>query len=126
MPALQVRDFPQPLYDELKVYAAQNHRSIAQQVIVAVEDMIRPKPKITAVPLQQKSTGSVPIDLEGAQQARIEKRRAIFADAEIQPEISSDKLAELLELAQEAQKEWEEDSYNSCLPYMKELNHDCA
>lgn len=41
MPALQVRDFPQELYDELREYAAQNHRSIAQQTIACVESEIR-------------------------------------------------------------------------------------
>lgn len=40
MPALQVRDFPPALYDELKEYAAQNHRSIAQQTVIAVEEML--------------------------------------------------------------------------------------
>lgn len=40
MPALQVRDFPATLYDELRRYAAANHRSIAQQTIIAVEEML--------------------------------------------------------------------------------------
>lgn len=40
MPALQVRDFPATLYDELKECAARNHRSIAQQTIIAVEEML--------------------------------------------------------------------------------------
>lgn len=40
MSALQVRDFPATLYDELKEYAARNHRSIAQQTIIAVEEML--------------------------------------------------------------------------------------
>ena len=40
MPALQVRDFPATLYDELKRYAAANHRSVAQQTIIAVEEML--------------------------------------------------------------------------------------
>ncbi|WP_449316228.1 ribbon-helix-helix domain-containing protein, partial [Rubneribacter sp.] len=40
MPALQVREFPDELYDELKEYAASQHRSMAQQVIVAVEQML--------------------------------------------------------------------------------------
>ncbi len=40
MPALQVRDFPQELYQELKDYAAVNHRSMAQQTIAAVSQMI--------------------------------------------------------------------------------------
>lgn len=40
MPALQVRDFPQELYGELKEFAASNHRSMAQQTIAAVDQMI--------------------------------------------------------------------------------------
>ena len=40
MPALQVRDFPEELYGQLKEYAAANHRSIAQQTIIAVEEML--------------------------------------------------------------------------------------
>lgn len=40
MPALQVRDFPATLYDELKECAARNHRSVAQQTIIAVEEML--------------------------------------------------------------------------------------
>lgn len=40
MPALQVRDFPDDLYEQLKAYAASQHRSIAQQTIVAVEQML--------------------------------------------------------------------------------------
>ncbi len=41
MPALQVRDFPDDLYDELREYATRNHRSIAQQTIACVEDELR-------------------------------------------------------------------------------------
>ncbi len=37
MPALQVREFPDELYSQLKSFAAQNHRSIAQQTIACVE-----------------------------------------------------------------------------------------
>ena len=40
MPALQVRDFPDDLYEQLKTYAASQHRSVAQQTIVAVEQML--------------------------------------------------------------------------------------
>lgn len=40
MPALQVRDFPEDLYEKLRAYAAANHRSIAQQTIIAVELMV--------------------------------------------------------------------------------------
>ena len=40
MPALQVRDFPQTLYEQLRDFAQANHRSIAQQTIAAVDQMI--------------------------------------------------------------------------------------
>ena len=40
MPALQVRDFPEDLYEKLKEVAAREHRSVAQQTIVAVEAMV--------------------------------------------------------------------------------------
>ena len=41
MPALQVRDFPDELYERLKVAAVRDHRSIAQQTIALVEEGIR-------------------------------------------------------------------------------------
>ena len=41
MPALQVRDFPDELYAQLKESATADHRSIAQQTIVAVEHFLR-------------------------------------------------------------------------------------
>jgi len=37
MVALQVRDFPPELYEELRACAQREHRSIAQQTIVAVQ-----------------------------------------------------------------------------------------
>lgn len=40
MTALQVRDFPAELYEELRAYASANHRSMAQQTIAAVAQMI--------------------------------------------------------------------------------------
>lgn len=40
MPALQVRDFPEELYERLKECAASQHRSVAQQTIIAVERMV--------------------------------------------------------------------------------------
>lgn len=40
MPALQVRDFPDDLYEELKERAREEHRSIAQQTIACVEQAL--------------------------------------------------------------------------------------
>lgn len=36
MPALQVRNFPDELYEELREHALREHRSIAQETVVAV------------------------------------------------------------------------------------------
>ena len=41
MPALQVRDFPQDLYADLKSYAEAHRRSIAQQTVACVERVVR-------------------------------------------------------------------------------------
>ena len=40
MPSVQVKEFPQGLYDELKAYAETQHRSMSQQLIVAAEQMM--------------------------------------------------------------------------------------
>lgn len=85
MPALQVRDFPDELYEQLKTYAASQHRSVAQQTIVAVEQMLAdanashywdgatlrraaPKPRIFEC------------DTAVARAARIKKRKELFAE----------------------------------------------
>ena len=48
MPALQVRDFPEDLYEELRAAAVRNHRSIAQQTIAYVEAGLRGETAKTA------------------------------------------------------------------------------
>lgn len=40
MPALQVRDFPQGFYEEFRSYSALHHRSMAQQTVAAVDQML--------------------------------------------------------------------------------------
>lgn len=72
MPALQVRDFPDELYSELKSYAAANHRSIAQQTIACVEEVLS---RIDQVPLTQTSPEESDIEVsaqiaEAAHRAR--------------------------------------------------------
>lgn len=104
MPALQVRDFPDELYVQLKECADNEHRSIAQQTIVAVEEMLRARASAAeqregrAVPVGTeaqdalvdrvadavaKRTAHTPSYLdfstEAERQARIQKRKEIFA-----------------------------------------------
>ena len=40
MPALQVRDFPEDLYEDLRAKAKENHRSFTQETIVAVKQYL--------------------------------------------------------------------------------------
>lgn len=74
MPALQVRDFPDDLYVGLKEYAAQQHRSIAQQTICAVEEMLTRQ--------EERANGKAAriISFESLREkdARIAKRRALY------------------------------------------------
>lgn len=41
MPAFQIRDLPECLYDELRLRAQMEHRSMAQQATVAIEQHLR-------------------------------------------------------------------------------------
>ncbi len=86
MPALQVRDFPEELYERLKEYAELNHRSIAQQTIVAVEQMIAADNKNphqenrSSQPSSQRLRFSLNSEAECARRAK--KRKEIFAQAD--------------------------------------------
>ena len=43
MPSLQVRDLPKPIYDKLKALAERERRSMAQQVVVLLEQALATK-----------------------------------------------------------------------------------
>ena len=84
MPALQVRDFPDELYEQLKEYAASQHRSIAQQTIVAVEQMLEAASAShywdgQALHRVERRPRCFDFDTEAQRAARIEKRKALFA-----------------------------------------------
>ncbi len=77
MPALQVRDFPDDLYEELKVYAASQHRSIAQQTIVAVEQMLQAE--ATGAPFSaEHKPHYLAFDTEAERAARIKRKKEVF------------------------------------------------
>lgn len=83
MPALQVRDFPEDTYQRLKEYAASQHRSIAQQTIVAVNRMLdeadaAEHPNFTIVEKSKR---------EETKEERIARRRALFAEINALPSI---------------------------------------
>lgn len=84
MPALQVRDFPDDLYEELKDCAERNHRSIAQQTIVAVEEMLERQNGLYFRGGKQLLRPACPRDLvfdtEAQRAERIEERKALFKE----------------------------------------------
>ena len=43
MPTVQIREFPQPLYDLLSLKAQQHHRSLTQQTIAELEQALQPE-----------------------------------------------------------------------------------
>lgn len=77
MPVLQVRDFPEELYERLRLCAEANRRSIAQQTVVAVEQMLDgsrvepgPSPRI------------IPFETAAAREARVQRKRELFGRAQ--------------------------------------------
>lgn len=75
MPALQVRDFPDHMYEELKAAAQRDHRSIAQQTIYAVEQYLKAQRR--GVEEQDTWTNRTK-QAEDERQERIKKREALF------------------------------------------------
>ena len=111
MPALQVRDFPDDLYEQLKAYAASQHRSIAQQTIVAVEQMLE------AADAQHYWDGHelhrlgrapqvIDFDTDEARAARIEKRKELFAEIDKLPKFDvPDDFPDTVELIRQGREE---------------------
>ena len=79
MPALQIRDLPQGTYDALKLRAEREHRSLAQQATVAIEEHLRLIPGGT---VRERA-----LTEEEERQARIAKRKALFAEIDAAPKI---------------------------------------
>ncbi|MDO4290614.1 MAG: argininosuccinate lyase [Eggerthellaceae bacterium] len=111
MPALQVRDFPDDMYEQLKECAAREHRSIAQQTIAFVEQGIRQYSgeyywdgKTLHRPVQMLG-----FDTEKERLARIEKRKALFSEfKEIEwkgPKPTSEEMVEMLHEMREERTE---------------------
>lgn len=89
MPALQVREFPEPLYEELRAFAAANHRSIAQQTIAAVEQMLHGPQQHDCCRLSSSRDFETQEEIDARMAKRLaileraEERRKKFADREI-------------------------------------------
>lgn len=111
MPALQVRDFPQELYDQLKESAVEDHRSIAQQTVYAVEEMLRMRnirfiePRYLKSVFNDAETNGDFEDIDEERQKRIEKRRKLFAEIhELAKELPKD-LPDPVEMVRQGREE---------------------
>lgn len=109
MPALQVRDFPDDLYEQLKDYAASQHRSIAQQTIVAVEQMLEEKASQRRAEEQPylitPRARIFEYDSEAARVARIKKRKELFARIEANKTKFPDDMPSAVEIIHKGRRE---------------------
>ncbi len=83
MPALQVRDLPEDLYEDLKACAESEHRSIAQQTIVAIEEMLQNRKDPG-----RKSVFTAPIiqfETQAEKEERLRRRQEVFKKMEELP-----------------------------------------
>ena len=87
MPALQVREFPDDLYEQLKQYAASQHRSMAQQTIVAVEQMIEAGNADQGQCVERRP-GYLDFDTKTQRAARIKKRMELFEEIHALPKVA--------------------------------------
>ena len=112
MPALQVRDFPSELYEQLREYSAANHRSIAQQTIFAVDTMINGGSGVDDVlggrgarPFE----GPAVSDFDSQDGERLARKRAILQRAAQRRAKRSAELPEPVEFLAQARTERDED-----------------
>lgn len=114
MPALQVRDFPEDLYEKLKEVAAREHRSVAQQTIVAVEAMV--SGECAPAKVEPARTLYLDFDTEAKRAARIKKRKELFerskALAEKNPHMRQLSADDIVETVREGREERSEHLFN--------------
>lgn len=108
MPALQVRDFPSDLYEELKLSAEQDHRSIAQQTIALINDSLRNARAQSTTPAI--STHRMPpwipqSESPTQQKERLNRREALLSHLLSDPVIPSKKSPNPVSIVQESRDE---------------------
>lgn len=104
MPALQVRDFPDALYEDLREYAVRHHRSMAQQTVDAVDRLIH-----GTAPAQTCGCATPPsFDLTSVRKLRIAKREEVFRRAADRRAQRQDGLPNPVEMLAQARDERDE------------------
>ena len=108
MPALQVREFPAGLYEELREFAAANHRSMAQQTVYAVDAMIHGASQ--GQPDARGGDAATPLWGAAKQEERIARKRAILERARDWRSRQAVSVPEPMEFLEEAHAERERQS----------------
>lgn len=127
MPALQVRDFPDDLYEDLKRYAASQHRSVAQQTIVAVEQMLANANAShywdgETLHRMVRSSRLIDSDTEAARAERIKKRKELFARIEANKASYPSDMPDAVEIVHEGRRERDRQISDVLgLPYAEEV-----
>ena len=103
MPALQVRDFPEDLYEKLKEVAAREHRSVAQQTIVAVEAMVSGEYALAKE--DPRRSHYLDFDTEAKRAVRIKKRQELFESAKAHPLVLPPDAPSPVDVIREAREE---------------------
>ena len=117
MPALQVRDFPEDLYEKLKVLAAREHRSVAQQTIVAVEAMVSGEGSgMPAESERRHHALYLDFDTEAKRAARIKKRQELLersrSFAEKNPQLQQLSADDIVKTVRDMREERSEHLFN--------------
>ena len=111
MPALQVRDFPDDLYERLKACAALEHRSVAQQTVALVEEGLNARNESHYWDGRElhrlgRAPQVIDFDTDEARAARIEKRKELFAEIDKLPKFDvPDDFPDTVELIRQGREE---------------------
>lgn len=98
MPALQIRDLPSGTYDGLKLRAEREHRSMAQQATVAIEEHLSLVPR-DAEPVRRATD-------EEARRERAARHRAVLERIDALPRVQiPDGLPGVVEVVREGREE---------------------
>lgn len=93
MPALQVKDFPPDLYEELRVCAAEDDRSMSQQTVHVLREYLRARRRIgdrpgwVVCPVKPEPPVERRRTKDEEREARIEHRRKVFERIHALPKI---------------------------------------
>lgn len=87
MPALQIRDLPDALYEGLKARAKAEHRSLAQEATVAIERHLTVIDGGRPMDIQPQPRSIYNLSDDEGREERIAKRKTLFAKINSEPKV---------------------------------------